>query len=58
MFGELILLVLLWFAGSIVFSWFMGFWTRTMTANHFDDPVYKDNLEKLIKHHRQFEKKQ
>lgn len=24
----------------------------------FDDPVYKANLEKLIKHHRQFEKKQ
>jgi hypothetical protein len=24
----------------------------------FDDPVYKGNLERLIEHHRQFEKKQ
>ncbi len=24
----------------------------------FDEPVYKANLERLIEHHRQFEKKQ
>jgi hypothetical protein len=26
--------------------------------NRFDDPVYKANLERLIEHHRQFEKKE
>jgi hypothetical protein len=26
--------------------------------NRFDDPVYKKNLERLIEHHRQFEKKE
>jgi hypothetical protein len=26
--------------------------------DRFDDPVYKRNLERLIEHHRQFEKKE
>jgi hypothetical protein len=26
-----------------------------MTANHFDDPVYKENVRKLIERHKKFE---
>jgi hypothetical protein len=26
--------------------------------NRFDDPIYKKNLQRLIEHHRQFEKAQ
>jgi hypothetical protein len=28
------------------------------TGGHLDDPVYKANLQRLIEHHRQFEKKE
>jgi hypothetical protein len=56
MFGEQILLVLQWIIGSLLFWWFLRFWTRAMTANHFDDPVYKENVRKLIERNRSFEK--
>jgi hypothetical protein len=31
---------------------------KSLSSDHRDDPVYKRNLQKLIEHHRQFEKKE
>jgi hypothetical protein len=47
--------VLLYLGGTLIFGWFLRFWTRAMTANHFDDPVYKENVRKLIERHKKFE---
>jgi hypothetical protein len=31
---------------------------KTLSSDYRNDPVYKANLERLIEHHRQFEKKE
>jgi hypothetical protein len=31
---------------------------ETLSSDYRKDPVYKKNLERLIEHHRQFEKKE
>jgi hypothetical protein len=31
---------------------------KTLSSDYPNDPVYKKNLERLIEHHRQFEKKE
>ena len=47
--------VLLYLGGSLIFGWFLRFWTRAMNANHFDDPVYKKNVRELIERNKRFE---
>ena len=32
-----------------------GFWTTVMPKNRLDDPVYKENVRKLIERQRRFE---
>ena len=34
---------------------FLRSWTRVMTRNGFDDPVYKKNVQRLIERNRKFE---
>jgi hypothetical protein len=32
-----------------------GLWTRAMSKNRLDDPVYKKNVQELIERNRRFE---
>jgi hypothetical protein len=50
--------VLLYLGGTLIFVWFLRFWTRAMTANHFDDPVYKKKVGELIERNKKFEDSQ
>jgi hypothetical protein len=36
----------------------VGLSAETLSKDYRDDPDYKRNLQKLIEHHRQFEKRQ
>ena len=36
----------------------VGLSAESLSKDHRDDPVYKKNLQRLIEHHRQFEKKE
>ena len=47
--------ILLYLGGGLIFQWFIRFWIRAMTANHFDDPVYKKNVRELIERNKRFE---
>jgi hypothetical protein len=49
---------LLYLGGALIFGWFLRFWTRAMTTNHFDDPVYKKNVRELIERNKRFEDSQ
>lgn len=55
MFAEIIVLVLLWIVWSLMIQWFLRFWTGALTANYFDDPIYKRNVRQLIERNRKFE---
>jgi hypothetical protein len=46
---------LLYLGGALIFGWFVRFWTRAMTTNYFDDPVYKKNVRKLIERNKRLE---
>jgi hypothetical protein len=50
--------VLLYLGGALIFGWFLRFWTRAMTTNHFDNPVYKKNVRDLIERNKRFEDSQ
>ena len=43
---------------SELFVRLVGLSAESLSNNHSDDPVYKKNLQRLIEHHLQFEKKQ
>jgi hypothetical protein len=36
----------------------VGLSAETLSKDYRNDPVYKKNLQRLIEHHRQFEKKE
>jgi hypothetical protein len=43
---------------SEIFVRLVGLSAESLSKDHRDDPVYKKNLQRLIEHHRQFEKKE
>jgi hypothetical protein len=53
-FGTMILVMIGVWLGSFLGSKL----EKIVSTDYRNDPVYKGNLERLIEHHRQFEKKQ
>jgi hypothetical protein len=51
-FAWIVSLVGIWIASLV------GKGADGLSKDYRDDPVYKKNLERLIEHHRQFEKKE
>jgi hypothetical protein len=46
------------FVLDLLAYWLGTRWADGMSKDHRDDPVYKRNVQDLIKRHRQFEKKE
>ncbi|WP_456619113.1 MULTISPECIES: hypothetical protein [unclassified Bradyrhizobium] len=54
--GEILLGLIEWKANvGKLFARLLWSGTGAMTKSHFDDPVYKKNVQKLIERNRRFE---